>query len=282
MSELGFFIDVFKASFRYSLIQIIRYLNAGWFLGPQVLGPIFFLLTSWTILQILGPTSVLHFAAISGYNAFLPFVIIGFAFQAVVMNAVWAGSDAIRTEQQWGTIEAVFVTPSNKVAWMLGKIAGNVVLALVSTVIVLATGTLALSFSVNATPNLPAAVIGISLTIFGMIAFAFVLGGVAFVVKRVEDINQVLWTSLVFFTGLAFPIEALPQWAQTVAWAFPITHGLVITRGAILNGYGVLNPSLSFAVESIVLLMLIYVPLGYFSFKIACDRARKRGVLANF
>ena len=54
----GFDFDVFKGSYRYSMLQTFRYMNAGFFVGLQVLGPIFFLLTSWTILQIIGPLSI--------------------------------------------------------------------------------------------------------------------------------------------------------------------------------------------------------------------------------
>lgn len=280
--DFWFNLDVFKGSFRYSLLQTFRFLNAGWFLGLQVLGPIFFLLTSWTILQILGPSSLAHFTAISGYTSYVPFVILGFAFQAVIMNAVWSGSNAIRNEQQLGTVEAVFVTPSSKVAWMVGKIAGNIAMAMVSTAVVLTVGTLALSFTLDVVPNVLTAIVGVLLTLVGMTAFAFTLGGLTFLAKRADDINQVLWTSLVFFTGLAFPVEALPQWAQAISWLFPITHGLAITRGGILKGYGILDSNLSFGLWSILVLTVIYIPVGYFSFRIFFDKARRKGALATY
>ncbi len=279
---MRFDFDVFRGSFRYSLTQTFRYMNAGWFLGLQVLGPVFFLLTSWTILQILGPSSLVHFAATSGYADYVPFVILGFAFQAVIMNSVWSGANGIRNEQQQGTIEAIFATPSSKVAWMMGKIAGNITMALVSTAIVLTVGTMALSFALRATPDIVTAVAAVLLTLASMTAFSFALAGLTFLAKRAEDINQVLWTSMVFFTGLAFPVEALPQWAQLISWVFPITHGLSITRGAILKGYGIYDPNLSFPLVSILVLTLVYVPVGYFSFKAFFDKARKKGALAGY
>jgi ABC-2 type transport system permease protein len=280
--NLGFDFDVFKGSFRYSLTQTFRYLNAGWFLGLQVLGPLFFLLTSWTILQILGPSSLAHFTLTSGYTDYIPFVILGFAFQAVIMNAVWSGSNGIRNEQQLGTVEAVFVTPSSKAAWMLGKIAGNIVMALVSTSIVLTVGTLALSFTLKAVPDVLSAVVGVLLTLVGMTAFSFALAGLTFLAKRAEDINQVLWTSMVFFTGLAFPVEALPQWAQAISWVFPVTHGLAITRGAILKGYSIFDQNLYFPLMSILVLTVVYIPVGFFSFRTFFDKARRKGALATY
>lgn len=165
---------------------------------------------------------------------------------------------------------------------MIGKIAGNIAMALVSTAIVLTVGSLALSFTLNALPNILAATVGVLLTLLGMTAFSFTLGGLTFLAKRAEDINQVLWTSLVFFTGLAFPVEALPQWAQAISWIFPITHGLAITRGAILKGYSILDPNISFALLSILVLTVIYIPIGYFSFKVFFNKARRKGALATY
>jgi ABC-2 type transport system permease protein len=278
----AFDFDVFKGSYRYSMLQTFRYMNAGFFVGLQIIGPIFFLLTSWTILQIIGPSALLTFTNTSGFADYIPFVILGFAFQAVIMNAVWSGSNGIRNEQQAGTVEAIFVTPSSKVAWMLGKIAGNITMALVSTSIVLTVGSVVFSFTLRATPNIPAAVIGLLLTLAGMTAFAFALAGLTFLAKRADDINQVLWTSLVFFTGLAFPVEALPQWAQAISWVFPITHGLAITRGAILKGYSIFDPNLLFPVVSVLILTLVYIPIGYFSFRTFFDKARRKGALTGY
>src|SRR3989449_5112525 len=278
----AFDLDVFRGSYRYSMLQTFRYMNAGFFVGLQVLGPIFFLLTSWTILQIIGPSALTTFTTTSGYADYIPFVILGFAFQAVIMNSVWSGANGIRNEQQAGTVEAIFVTPSSKVAWMLGKIAGNITMAVVSTSIILTVGRLVFSFPLRTTPNILAATIGVLLTLAGMTAFAFALAGLTFLTKKTEDINQVLWTSLVFFTGLAFPVEALPAWAQAISSIFPITYGLSITRGAILRGNHVLDPQLLFPEVSILVLTSIYIPIGYFSFKILFDRSRRKGALTGY
>jgi len=264
------------------MLQTFRYMNAGFFIGLQVLGPIFLLLTSWTILQIVGPSASNKFSATSGYADYVPFAILGFSFQAVIMNAVSSGANGIRNEQEIGTVEAIFVTPSNKVAWMLGKIAGNITMGLVSTGIVLTVGGLALSFTLRVPPNILAADIGVLPTLVGMTAFSFALAGLTFLAKRTDDIYQVLWTSLVFFTGLAFPVEALPQWAQAISWIFPITHGLNITRAAILKGYSISDSNIVLPLLSMMVLTLVYIPIGYFSFRTFFDRARKKGALGGY
>src|SRR6266581_6359877 len=185
--------DAFLGTFRYTVIQSVRNLSAGWFIGVHVLGPLAFLLTSWTILQILGPATITQFVAQTGLNDYIPFVIVGFAFQSVVMMTVYAGVNGIREEQQFGTAEAVFVTPSNKAAWFIGKIAAGFITALISTAAILTVSLLSFSFKLNAQPDVPSAAAATFLTLVGMTAFGFALAGLTFLVKRGDRIYQVLW-----------------------------------------------------------------------------------------
>ncbi len=252
--------DAFLGTFRYTVIQSVRNLSAGWFIGVHVLGPLAFLLTSWTILQILGPATITQFVAQTGLNDYIPFVIVGFAFQSVVMMTVYAGVNGIREEQQFGTAEAVFVTPSNKAAWFIGKIAAGFITALISTAAILTVSLLSFSFKLNAQPDVPSAAAATFLTLVGM----------------------TLWPTIIFLTGLAFPVEALPAWIQPVSWAFPITHGLVLTRGAALKGYNILAANQLGALASLLILTAIYLPVGYVSFFVFLNKARSRGDLYKY
>jgi len=273
---------VFSGSFKYSLTQSVRALNAGWFLGLHIFGPIFFLLTSWTIFNVLGTGLTTRFETLTGLSTYMPFAVLGFAFQSLIMTAVWSGANGIRYEAEIGTLESIFVTPGSKVAWVLGKIAGSLMIALISTGVVLALGVAAFSYESPARPDILTAVLGTLLTLAGMVAFAFAVAGLTFLVKKGDDINQVLWPAMVFFSGLAFPVEALPQWGQVFAWIFPITHGLAITRGALLRGYGILDSHLAQPIGSILVLTCIYVPLGYIAFRYFLDKARRKGALATY
>lgn len=113
-----------------SILQPARSISAGWFIGLHVMGPVFFLLTSWTISQMV--PNVQSFVTATGINDYLSFAIIGFAFQGIVLNAAWTGANAIRFEQEMGTAELIFLTPANKVLWILGKMAGGQLFSLLS------------------------------------------------------------------------------------------------------------------------------------------------------
>jgi lipooligosaccharide transport system permease protein len=46
-------------------------------------------------------------------------------------------------------------------------------------------------------------------------------------------------TVMYLFSGVFFPIETLPAWAQAAAWAMPLTHAVALARGFLSGGVGV-------------------------------------------
>ena len=42
----------------------------------------------------------------------------------------------------------------------------------------------------------------------------------------------------IFLGGFIFPLEAMPQWLQTISYVIPLRYMLIIMRGIILKGVG--------------------------------------------
>jgi lipooligosaccharide transport system permease protein len=40
------------------------------------------------------------------------------------------------------------------------------------------------------------------------------------------------------FSGIFFPVENLPDWAQTIAWFLPLTHGVSTSRALFAGTLG--------------------------------------------
>jgi ABC-2 type transport system permease protein len=51
----------------------------------------------------------------------------------------------------------------------------------------------------------------------------------------------------ILLSGFMFPFRGMPEWAQAIGTAIPVTHFLRVVRGALLKGEGVavLWPSLT-------------------------------------
>lgn len=65
-------------------------------------------------------------------------------------------------------------------------------------------------------------------------------------------------TPLFLFSGIFFPVEALPSWARTLAWFTPLYHIVVICRNLVLGrlNESVLISTLWVAVLSIILFLI--------------------------
>lgn len=280
---MNYIAKTFAASFKYTLKNSLRYLSAGWFIGIHIFGPLFFLLTSWTIYEIIGQTvSLEYFVSKAGISNYLAFAAIGFAFLGLILNASWAGAEGIRNEQEAGTLELIFVTPSNKIAWLIGKMMAAQTFSLISLTITLITSSVFFGLDLLTHANIPMAILGMVLTMIGMSSFSFALAGLTFIIKRTNDLNQFLWPTMTFFCGLAFPVEVLPTWAQIISWAFPLTHGLNITRKALLLGYGFFDPAITTATLTVIVQILILIPIGLFLFTRFYNMARETGSLFTY
>jgi len=282
--ELRFIARTFWASFISSLKMVLRYVTLRGLVAFNISVPLFFVLTSWVIGEFMtGGTGVSgFFTETTGMVDYLSFVTIGFAFNSFIFSAVFGGSHAIRGEQEHGTAELVFVTPSNKLAWLLGKMMGNLMFSIITFFILLVFGATLFGFHPKAPPNIPLAIVGILLTMIALTAFGFVFAGVCFTAKRENELSQVLWPVMVLFGGLAFPITNFPLWWKIIAWMIPVTHGAEITRNALLLGSSFLDPDILIGLAILVLQTIILLPIGTMLYTKMEKAAKKKGTLATY
>jgi lipooligosaccharide transport system permease protein len=71
------------------------------------------------------------------------------------------------------------------------------------------------------------------------------------------------------FSGIFFPIENLPEWAQTMAWFLPLTHGVTVSR-ALFTG----TASLGHLADILWLVVFFLI-----AFTFAVGAVRKRLIL---
>lgn len=278
--DVGFAARTFWASMISSLKMVIRYVSLGGLVAFNLAVPLFFVFTSWAISTFMPQTT--FFPSKTGIGDFMSYLSIGFAFTGFIFSAAFGGSHAIRGEQEQGTAELVFLTPSNKVAWLLGKMMGQLVFGVISFIIILFSGFLLFGFHSEVQPNIPMAILSVLLTMLAMTSFGFVYAGVCFLAKREEELSQVLWPMMAFFCGLSFPIDVLPEWGKMIARMIPLTWGVDATRRALLLGAGVSDASLLTSIGILGLLTVILLPIGALLFSRLEKVARKTGTLGTY
>jgi len=277
--NLRFIVRTFWASLICSLKMVIRYVSLQGLVAFNLAVPFFFVLTSWIVSKIMGVQSVFWDHQEANY---LSFVIVGFAFQSFIMSTIFGGGHAMRGEQEHGTAELVFVTPANKVSWLLGKMLGNLIFSFISFFFVILSGIILFGFRSEAPPNVPTATLSILLTMIAMTSFGFIFAGLCFLAKREEELTQVIWPLMTFFCGLAFPIEILPLWGQTIARLIPLTYGVDITRRALLLGVGVSDVTVLTELGILAAQTVVLLPIGAILFAKLEKAAKRSGTLGTY
>jgi ABC-2 type transport system permease protein len=73
----------------------------------------------------------------------------------------------------------------------------------------------------------------------------------------------------ILLSGFMFPFRGMPEWAQWLGSALPLTHFLVLVRGIMLKGNGLAE--LWPQIWPIVLFMLVVIAIGLRFYKRTLD-----------
>jgi ABC-2 type transport system permease protein len=89
--------------------------------------------------------------------------------------------------------------------------------------------------------------IGVFLFITGSLALGFFFSTLARTQLQAMQMMVFYLLPSILLSGFMFPFRGMPEWAQAIGTAIPVTHFLRVVRGALLKGEGVavLWPSLT-------------------------------------
>ena len=143
---------------------------------------------------------------------------------------------AIVREREQGTIEQLVVTPIRSWELIVGKIVPYIGIAFFDLLEVLILGVLLFGVPIHG-----------SIVLLLALSFLFLITtlGMGVLVSSVARSQQeaMFLTFLtilpsIFLGGFIFPLEAMPQWLQTISYVIPLRYMLIIMRGIILKGVG--------------------------------------------
>jgi ABC-2 type transport system permease protein len=154
----------------------------------------------------------------------------------LTMTMVVITALAVTRERERGTMESLLATPALPLEVMTGKIIPYIVVGYVQvTVILLAAKAL---FHVPMVGNFAL----LYLAAFCFIAATLAVGITISTLSRNQ--LQAMQMSFFFFlpslllSGFMFPFRGMPEWAQIIGEALPLTHFLRVLRGILLKGNG--------------------------------------------
>jgi ABC-2 type transport system permease protein len=184
-----------------------------------------------------GGDAAANFQANTGTANYVAYLLIGANVFSLVSNAFWHIAHWLRFEQETGTLESIYLSPTSSLTLTAG-------VALYSVLRGLITGTLAylagcLVFGVNPFQgDVLLAIVFILVGLLPLYSLALIFGAVVLKVKESNALIGLMQWVVSFLMGIFFPVAALPLAVRWIALLFPPTWMTNGVRSALLGvGY---------------------------------------------
>lgn len=195
--------------------------------------------------------------AITAYN-----IVPGLLGVILSMTLVMMTSLGMARERERGTMESLLATPVQPLEVMVGKLTPYVLVGLIQATVILVMARLL--FQVPMSGGWVALGAGLMLFIIGSLSLGFLISTVARTQLQAMQMSFFYMLPSILLSGFMFPFRGMPEWAQWIGTAIPVTHFLRVVRGSLLKGVGLENagPSL-FALTLFVLIVGAVAMLRY-------------------
>ncbi|HUG56075.1 MAG TPA: ABC transporter permease [Candidatus Limnocylindrales bacterium] len=225
------------------------------------------------------PRAVETFSGLTGTDSVAGWVFVGWAMYMWLSNVLWGAGTSLRTEQLRGTLEAVFLTPANRLVLLFGPSTGAMMPQLVNFVVMALAAHFI--FGVELAPDRVArSLLVIAVTVPAMYGIGSLFASAILRFGDVSGIVQLVRGTFTIACGVTFPVVLLPEWARLVAYTLPPTYFLAGVRSALLAGadLGDLLPDLGL----LALLGVATCALAVVGFRLTERSARRTGMLGRY
>jgi ABC-2 type transport system permease protein len=227
---------------------------------------------------------VLMFTVITGgtQGAFLEFLIVGSALWQIVfgvLNGLVLG--ILEDRERYRMMKYVVLTPTSLFPFLLGRSLARVLISFLAVAVTLVVGVVFLGVDLNV--NIPLFLIAAAVGLPAVIALGIFMAGLCLQMRQEAwSYPEAIAGSLYLVSGAIFPVDILPGFLQPVAYAFPTTWWLELSRRGLL-GEGAPG-RLATLSDGVVLLLLVVttavaIGIALLAFSWFLNRARQLGIL---
>ena len=219
------------AETRLKLLNMSRYPGQ---LVLDILIPIVFAAMPMLLGRAGGAGAAANFQANTGTTNYVAYLLIGSNVFMIVTMAFWTIAYWLRDEQETGTLEALYLTPTSSTTLIGGVGLYGAIRSLVSTLIAYVIGCFV--FGVN--PFQGDVLLALMFILSGFIplyALAMLFGALVLKVKESNALIGLMQWVISFLMGIFFPVAVMPPLLRLVALLFPPTWMTNGVRSALLG-----------------------------------------------
>ncbi len=164
------------------------------------------------------------------------YIVPGLVGVILTMTMVMLTAMAIARERERGTLEQLIVSPVRSVELMVGKILPYIVIGYIQMSLVFLLGHVV--FEVPIVGDLALLYLLALVFIAANLALGLFFSTLARTQQQAMQMSFFFLLPNILLSGFMFPFEAMPEPAQWIAEALPLTHFLRVVRGITLRGAG--------------------------------------------
>jgi ABC-2 type transport system permease protein len=199
---------------------------------------------------------------VTAYN-----IVPGLIGTILTMTMVLMTGLAMTRERERGTFENLLSTPALPIEVMTGKIVPYILIGLIQVSLIIAAA-LAL-FEVPMQGSVLLLYLVVSLFIAANLTLGITFSSIARNQLQAMQMTFFFFLPSILLSGFMFPFRGMPEWAQWLGSLLPLTHFLVLVRGIMLKGNGLLD--LVPQIWPILLFMLVVIGIGLRFYKRTLD-----------
>jgi len=206
----------------------------GWFLLDIMIPTV---IAGFPILlgqSLAGDDAAKNFAANAGTANYVAYLLIGSNVFTIISRALWTVGFWLRREQQTGTLEALYLSPSSRWLILSGLSLYSAARSLLTFLVAFAVGCLV--FQVNPLQgNLLLALVFLTLGMIPLYGMSLLYGALVLQLKEANALIELAQWLVSFLVGIYFPIALFPPLLRAVALLFPPTWVNNGVRAALLG-----------------------------------------------
>jgi ABC-2 type transport system permease protein len=199
---------------------------------------------------------------VTAYN-----IVPGLLGTILTMTMVLMTGLAMTRERERGTFENLLSTPALPLEVMTGKIVPYILIGLIQVSLILAAALLL--FEVPMQGNVALLYLVVSLFIAANLTLGITFSSIARNQLQAMQMTFYFFLPSILLSGFMFPFRGMPEWAQWLGSALPLTHFLVLVRGIMLKGNGLAE--LWPQIWPILAFMLVVIGIGLRTYRRTLD-----------
>jgi ABC-2 type transport system permease protein len=213
-------------------------------------------------LFVLGTAMTPSFKGPQGIN-FTEFIFPGIISMTILFTSVFSAVSIV-WDREFGFLKEVLVAPISRWSIVAGKAFGGSTVALLQgTIMLMLAPLVGVHFSVF---KLLYILLGMYLIAFSMTTLGIVIAARMKEMEGFQMIVNFLIMPIFFLSGALFPLTNLPKWLMVLAYIDPLTYGVDLLRGIMLN---LNNFPLAYDAVIVLIFTLLMTALAVFEFNLA-------------